>query len=135
MTLSVRTINCSLGTRCWRNIQSTRHIPDIFHCFHSAAISFRKSTQLCILFRRVTPLRIAKCHSSPRPKWRVLLPRQSSRLSGAVKVWRCARPSCLRQPLERNADASCFFFDSYFCGLDSPVWNLRRGVVLNVVPR
>ena len=66
----------------------TRHTPEIFPCFHSVAISFRKVCNSVSSLQRVAPCalqRVTPRVASPRPKWRVLLPRRVSRLSGAVR--------------------------------------------------
>ena len=59
----------------------SRHTPDTSFASTAVAISFRKSLRLLFL-QRVVPHALQRGHSSPRPKWRVLLPRPSSRLSG-----------------------------------------------------
>ena len=58
--------------------------PDNLSLLPQRRDQLQKCPQLRFLLAKSHSLRIAKGHPSPRPKWRVLLPRRSSRLSGGV---------------------------------------------------
>ena len=81
---SFGTFNCPPGMTWWRLINSPRHTPEIFPCFHGVATSSR-SLQIRLLLAKSLPCALQKVTTPLTRCRRALSPRRSSRLSGGVR--------------------------------------------------